>query len=127
MTFDLSNVWSILITIATPVAIYFAASLAKTIESRLKIQSGSTAADDLDQALMHGVDIGLQLLKDLAVKDSHVVIPPGTLSNVVSLVIKLAPAAVKSLGITEEEVEKILIAKISKTMGDTSVTTPPKS
>ncbi len=120
MHIDLSTVWAIIIAIVTPVLTFSASALARAVAARLHIQSGSAAADDLDQALEHGVNLVIAALGSLATHNVGVTLPPGPVANAVVLVLKLAPAAVQSLGVTEGEVTQLLTAKISLLLGQSA-------
>ncbi|GEM_PF-3369533 len=124
MHVDLSTVWAIIIAIVTPVLTFAASALAHAVAARLHIQSGSAAADDLDQALEHGVNLVIAALGSLATHNVGVNLPAGPVGNAVALVLKLAPAAVKSLGITESEVTQLLIVKISLLLGQPAPVAP---
>lgn len=117
MHVDLTTVWAIVIAVATPVLTFATSAVAHAVAARLHIQSGSAAADDLDQALEHGVNLVLAALGSVAVHNGSVTLPQGPMANAVVLILKLAPAAVKSLGITADEVTQLLDAKVSRLLG----------
>lgn len=124
---DLTNVWLVVVAIATPVLTYAATAAGHAIAVRLKIQAGSAAADDLDQALEHGVNLALTALGSFAAHNSAVTLPAGPVANAVQLVLKLAPAAVSSLGINEAEVTQMLIGRIGKLLGQPTTVSPAAS
>ncbi len=111
---DLSQVWLVIISVATPVLAFFASTLAKTIGAHLKIKSGSAAQDDLDQALEHGVNLVLDALGSVAAHNEKVKLPAGALSTAAQMVLKLAPAAASYLGVTEQDVVSMITGRIGR-------------
>lgn len=114
---DLSTIWPVVLTIAGAVIAYSAKTAGSAISARLKIQSGSAAADDLDQALEHGANLLLNFLGSFAAHNEAVALPAGVVAQAIQLVLKLAPAAIGSLGISEAEVTQMLTGKIGKALG----------
>ncbi|HTJ89049.1 MAG TPA: hypothetical protein VL356_02565 [Acidocella sp.] len=111
-TVDLTPIWSWALSLAIAVSAFYGRRALIAIEGRLRIQSGSAAADDLDQALVHGEAFLIAGLKALAASTSTVTIAAGPLANAVALVRKLAPAAEVALGVTPADIEAILLARI---------------
>ena len=109
---DLTPLWNWVLSFAIAALAYYGRRALIAVESRLNIQSGSAAADDLDQALVHGEAFLLNGLKALAESTSTVTISAGPLANAVALVQKLAPAAEAALGIMPADIENILLARI---------------
>jgi hypothetical protein len=109
---DLAPLWNWALSFAIAALAFYGRRALIAIESRLNIQSGSAAADDLDQALVHGEAFLLNGLKALAASTSTVTISAGPLANAVALVQKLAPAAEAALGVTPADIENILLARI---------------
>ncbi|HVE20666.1 MAG TPA: hypothetical protein VNC39_01705 [Acidocella sp.] len=109
---DLTQLWGWVLSVAIAVITFYGRRALVAIESRLSIQSGSAAADDLDQALVHGEAFLMNGLKALAASTSTVTIAAGPLANAVSLVQKLAPAAEDALGVTPADIEAMLLARI---------------
>jgi hypothetical protein len=112
MNADLSTVWPLVLSASAAVLTTFGSKALLAIEARLKIQNGSAAADDLDQAMAHGEVLLMDGMKSLAAHNANVTVSAVPLANAVALVQKLAPAAETALGITPQEIESILLARI---------------
>ncbi|MDE2342904.1 MAG: hypothetical protein KGL63_05845 [Betaproteobacteria bacterium] len=117
MHISLADIWTSAIAVTGAVLAYAVPAVSNALSARLKLQAGSAAADDLDQALQHGEGLLLDAMQIWSTHNQSVAIKSGPLANAVSLVLKLAPSAASILGITDEEVEQILISRVSKILG----------
>jgi hypothetical protein len=124
MNIDLSAVWQIVGALAAATATAGVPVLIAVLNKHLGVKAGSQAADDLDQALEHGVALVLDTVSSIAAHNETVTVPVGAFGSAAALVAKLAPAAVSYLGITPAEIESLISAKFAATAKKTVVISP---
>jgi hypothetical protein len=124
MIINLSAIWQIVLSLAGAAVAAGVPVGLSWLHARLKLQGGSQAADDLDQALEHGVALVMDTLSSVAQHNEAVTVPVGAFSTAAAMVAKLAPAAISYLGITPAEIQSLISAKFAATVKKPVTTAP---
>jgi len=109
---NIAGFWSIFMPLAVAGLGAVAAWATKLLARSLKLNAGSQALDDFDQAMAHGLALAEDTLQSVAAHNGTIDVP-SALAQAARLVLTLAPAAVSALGITPAAVAALITSKLS--------------
>jgi hypothetical protein len=110
---DITLLWTTIGTVAAAPAAYLANYAIYKAGRLLKLKGNSQVQDDLDQALEHGFNLAVDWFKSVEAHNGYVQIPNSKLADIAATVLKMAPAAEATLGVTPTEIGTMVQGKLS--------------